>query len=403
MRGFTKMSIIYASLLIYIGAISGMKSEFKMILFAIIDLTFLRIILRRKDIYEKKFALVLITYSIVLPITCAAFSLLKHSDEDMKEFGIFLLTICLITIILSILYFIKTIKKIKMINFERKFNLIFYKIDGIDDKILYLQNEISKLSEKDREKTNFLYMNLIKYNLAKIEGIDDEILYLQNEFGKLSRKDREKIKVLYTNVIEVHLNKIDGIDDKILFLKNGIEKWAEKDNVLRKILEEKIRYFDINRERIENDEERRRAEEEKVDEIYNEIVGYVENKYFVETDLDHIFGEDEGCFLIIDDIRRLTEYYDNKEHRRFREMYRGTLYITNKKLWIKSYQKTNPIMVLAPLTDILEIYKKFHDFNYLLKLRISKTNTEDDILLEVDDEMDAYKAMFCIEKAKEYL
>ena len=74
MRGFTKMSIIYASLLIYIGAISGMKSEFKMILFAIIDLTFLRIILRRKDTYEKKFALVLITYSIVLPITYAAFS-----------------------------------------------------------------------------------------------------------------------------------------------------------------------------------------------------------------------------------------------------------------------------------------------------------------------------------------
>ena len=408
MRGFTKMSIIYAALLIYIGAISGMRAEFKMMLFIIIDLTFLRIIFRRKDPYEKKFALVLIIYSIVLPMTYGAFSLLKHSNEEMKEFGTFLLIVCIITIILSILYSIKTIKKITMINFEKNFNLIFYKIDGIDDKILYLQNEIAKFSGKDREKTKFLYMNLIEYNLQKIEEIDDKILYLQNEFAKLSKKDREKIKVLYTNIIESHLSEIDAIDDKILFLKNGIEKWSEKDNVVRKILEEKIQYFDINRERIE--EERIWAEEKEKEEakIYNEMAGYVENKDFFETDLDHIFGEDEGCFFIIDDVRRVTKYYDNKGHGRFREMYRGTLYITNKKLWLKLYRETNPIMVLNPLTDILEIYKSYRlddEFHYIyvLKLIINKRKKEENILLEMDDEMDAYKAMICIEEAQKYL
>ncbi|TKZ36270.1 hypothetical protein [Brachyspira catarrhinii] len=150
-----------------------------------------------------------------------------------------------------------------------------------------------------------------------------------------------------------------------------------------------------------------RRKRKKEAEIYNEMAGYVENKDFFETDLDHIFGEDEGCFFIIDDVRRVTKYYDNKGHGRFREMYRGTLYITNKKLWLKLYRETNSIMVLVPITDILEIYKsKRFDDNltdiYVLKLRISKSK-EDDILLEMDDEMDAYKAMICIEEAQKYL
>ena len=183
---------------------------------------------------------------------------------------------------------------------------------------------------------------------------------------------------------------------------------SEKDNVVRKILKEKLRYFNIHREHIENQEQRMAAKNEEYAEIYNEMASYVENKDFLETDLEHVFEEEEGCFLIIDNVRRVTKYHDNKGHRKYREMYRGTLYITNKKLWLKSYQKTNPIIVLAPLTDILEIYKNswFDDefgFMYLLKLIISKTNKEEDFILEIDREIDTYKAMICIEEAKKYL
>lgn len=192
MRGFTILSIIYGSVLVYIGAISSMHITLKVVLFALIDFIFSKIINRRNDPCEERLSNVLIIYSIVLPITYWAFLILQHSNKNVKIFGIVLLIICLVTIIYFLYAFYKDIKSYMKNKFEVRIYLILSKIEGIDDKITFLQNEIEKLSGKDNEKIKFLEWNIIDCNLDKIDKIDDKIAFLQKELEELSEEDKNK-------------------------------------------------------------------------------------------------------------------------------------------------------------------------------------------------------------------
>lgn len=373
---YTILSIIYAHFLIYIG-ISDISIITKFVLFAIIDFIFAKIVNFVKNPFKEEvgedLSFRFLIFSIVLQLTYGAFLISEHSNKNIRIFGIVLLIICLCAIVYLIINIISVIKEI-IIEFKK-----------------------SKFRSK------------IKFKLDKINGIDNKIIFLQNEIDKLSEKDGYKIEFLYSSIIVYSLDEIDEIYDKIAFLQNELEKLSEKDKIKKGYLEFKIKF--LNEEKIKEEERiaREKAEEEELDKVYNEMAGYVENKDFLETDLDHIFGEDEGCFLIIDNVGRYT-----RNERRFNEMYRGTLYITNKKLWIKSYQKTNPIMVLVPLTDILEIYRwedirgnkidalQLDEYNGL-KLIIEKTNKKEEILLKIDEDIDYYRAYYCIWEAKKYL
>ena len=356
MRGFTILSIIYGSVLVYIGAISSMHIAMKVVLFALIDFIFSKIINRRNDTCEERLSNVLIIYSIVLPITYGAFLISQHSNKNVKIFGIVLLIICFVTIIYFLYAFYKNIKSYMNNKFEVRILLILAKIEGIDNKILFLQNELEKLSGKDNEKIKFLERKIIDCNLDKIDSIDDKIAFLQNELGELSEEDK---------------NKKGYLEFKIKFFSKEKEKEDEK-IAIEKAEEE---------ERIAREEERNR--------IWDEIIERLENKHFLETDIDKILEKDEGCLLVLYNAV-WCERGNKGELIKPREC--EELYITNKRLFVRTVREMKAIVHFSQIIDIklyidgIEIYKPGPYF----------------VISEIN-EMDAYKAYWCIEKSKEYL
>lgn len=356
MRGFTILSIIYGSVLVYIGAISSMHITLKVVLFALIDFIFSKIINRRNDPCEERLSNVLIIYSIVLPITYGAFLILQHSNKNVKIFGIVLLIICLVTIIYFLYAFYKDIKSYMKNKFEVRIYLILSKIEGIDDKITFLQNEIEKLSGKDNEKIKFLEWNIIDCNLDKIDKIDDKIAFLQKELEELSEEDKNK----------------------------------------KGYLEFKIKFF--SKEKVKEDEriERENAEYEETMALYQErkrvqyeIVERLENKNFLETDLDRIFEKDEGCLLVLYNVV-WNELGNKGELIKPREC--EELYITNKRLFVRTIREMKAIVHFSQIIDI----KAYND-----GIVIHKPGPY--FFIGINNEMDAYKANVCIEKAREYL
>lgn len=350
------LSIIYAHFLIYIG-ISDISIITKFVLFAIIDFIFAKIINFVKNPFKEEvgedLSFRFLIFSIVLQLTYGAFLISEHSNKNIRIFGIVLLIICLCAIVYLIINIISVIKEI-IIEFKK-----------------------SKFRSK------------IKFKLDKINGIDNKIIFLQNEIDKLSEKDGYKIEFLYSSIIEYSLDEIDEIDDKMAFLQNELEKLSEKDKIKKGYLEFKIKF--LNEEKIKEEERIaiEKAEEEELDKIYNEIAGYVENKDFLETDLDRIFEKDEGCLLVLYNVV-WNELGNKGELIKPREC--EELYITNKRLFVRTIREMKAIVHFSQIIDI----KAYND-----GIVIHKPGPY--FFIGINNEMDAYKANVCIEKAREYL
>ena len=297
MIGFTILSIIYASALIYVGA-SGMSITTKFVTFIVIDFIFAKKVILRRDEYS---SYVFFVFSIVLQITYIAFLLLKHSDKNVKIFGIVLLIICLIAIICLIIYLRKTIREDINEKFKSRIILALRKIDATDDKIAFLQNEIEKLSEGDR--------------------------------------------------------------DKIEFLESEIKK--------------------------EKEEEERIARKKEMEQACSEIIENLENKHFLETDIDNILDKEEGCLLKLYNVI-WYELGNNGELIKPREC--ESLYITNKRLYARTVREMKTIVYFPQIVNIKE---------YKDGIEIHKPGPY--FFIGIDDEMDVYKTTICIEEAKKYL
>lgn len=309
MIGFTILSIIYASALIYVGA-SGMSITTKFVTFIVIDFIFAKKVILRRDEYS---SYVFFAFSIVLQITYGAFLLLKHSDKNVKIFGIVLLIICLIAIICLIIYLKKTIREDINEKFKSRIILDLRKIDATDDKIAFLQNEIEKLSEGDR--------------------------------------------------------------DKIEFLESEIKK--EKEEEERREEE----YKRLSEERI--------ARKKEMEQARSEIIENLENKHFLETDIDNILDKEEGCLLKLYNVI-WYEFGNNGELIKPREC--ESLYITNKRLYARTVREMKTIVYFPQIVNI----KRYKE-----GIEIHKPGPY--FFIGIDDEMDIYKTTICIEEAQKYL
>lgn len=361
---YTILSIIYAFLLLNIGT-SGMSITTKFVLFAIIDFIFAKITHFVKNPFKKEeleedLSFAFLIFSIVLQVTYGAFLISQHSNKNVKIFGIVLLIICLCAIVYFIINIISIIKDI-IIEFKK------YKI------------EIKEAKFRDR----------IKFKLGKIDEIDDKIIFLQNEIEKLSEKDEYKIRFLYASIVEYSLDKIDEIGNKITFLQKELEKLSEEDESKKGYLEFKIKKLSEEKAVEEERIAREKAEEEERSRIWDEVVDRLENKNFLETDLDRIFEKDEGCLLVLYNVV-WNELGNKGELIKPREC--EELYITNKRLFVRTVREMKAIVHFSQIidmkayTDGIEIHKPGPYF-----------------FIGINDEADVYKANICIKKSKEYL
>lgn len=152
--------------------------------------------------------------------------------------------------------------------------------------------------------------------------------------------NKSGVIIKFRNEIYSSLREIEGIENQINFLENEISKLQEAGN---DVFEEKKRFLEDELNKYI--EEKQYREYRKI--TINEILYNIENNIFIETDIDKMLQEGEGFFVEIDNVEVYWKYRGY-----IQKMRDGILYISNRRLIIRTYEGTGDLIWLNDIFDI---------------------------------------------------